>query len=280
MLEESLLATSIGLPERSAPIFHTLAELVDSDTEQMTEDPDSQTSFTSSTFDKLQREAYELFLSSQEYQATPPGTPPGTPPSLNMTLDVPWENTSEHRTQRPDISFSNGSSTSLPLFYRDELARNSMDYAADSTVHRQKRALPDHTDDGDGDMQFQTSCKRPRMPQDTDEDNDDQEQSRAQGSGGLRCPCCGRHFTLRKALDRHRRSISRTLLKCLDLSPGPLSIYHCSEPGCTYSSDRLDATKRHVEEKHHYAYTPSDDTTEKYSIEKLRGMMEAVKTPR
>jgi hypothetical protein len=266
-LESSTPATSIGLPECS-PLRCTMTEInmgVETDAEQASEDPESQTSVSSATFDRLQQTAFQSLASSQGSQASPQSQPQEPPSSLQMGLDIPWEDTVSSQPQTsiesPNLLFIDGSSAPPQHFQR---------HIADSVSH-QKRVLDNITEE-EGDMEFQSSCKRPRRHQDASEydaDDDDEEEPNVQDDEKFNCPCCPKKYGTCRALTRHRRSISPKLLKCLDLSAGPLDVFFCSEPGCKVSSARLDAIRRHVTRAHHREYNAI-----RYSVETLRKMME------
>jgi hypothetical protein len=115
-------------------------------------------------------------------------------------------------------------------------------------------------------------------------------QAPTSSSNGNQCPCCFRIFSKSSALSRHRHCVSPRHLNsqrdwdCLDFSAGPLTVYLCSQPGCTrfQFAGRRDVLERHVKSAHNgVLYNPVPGTTEwQYSTKKeLQQLLSSVHQP-
>jgi len=291
---DSSLATSAGVLECS-PLYKTLAELnmrVNMEVGRMPQDPDSQTSTSSAAIDRSLPPAYSSMISSQEpHTPGPTESQPEVPPPLEMGLAEPW---GEIPSSPPPTSFESQSllfGGNPPQWCHRKELRETLTYViADFTVSSQKRVL-DYSaeDDPEGDEPG-SPHKRPRQHQaigavapygtyDESEYNGEGDDEHwelpspiIQDSEIYQCPRCSKLFSRQSALARHRRSISSILLRCLDLSAGPLKVYICSEPGCKGSFARRDVMAKHVRRAHNHGYTNA--TSKRYTVEELQALME------
>lgn len=265
---DSSPATSFELPECS-PLRWTMAEVNmrdDTDTERKSEDPESQTSISSSSFDRRQQEAYQSLASSQDMQSQPQEP-------LELTVTAPWEDIASSQActsiRGPSLLFGSGSSTfELAQHHQqDDPTENNVYPMADFAMSHQKRVLNAIAEDEAEERQ--SPHKRPRGDQDASEYDADRDEE--EPSGEFQCPHCSHSYKHRRTLVRHRRSISQ--LKCLDLTAGPLNVYSCSVDHCAESSCRLDVIKRHVKRIHKRTWEVSDKTRKAYTVERLQEMM-------
>ena len=255
-LDKSSPATSFDLPADSEPVLrYTLTEInnlngADTEADQMLE---GRTSDSSAAIERTAQAAFQQSHTSQQLHPKEPLHP------LPMELDKPFENTISSHPQlnrgSPSLLFNQGSSASSQPYQPEELA---------NTVFQEHMHQGIEHDAGD----------------------DDYEEPNPQDDGIYRCPSCLTSYKARSALARHRRATLATilnhlsspshvcchaLLKCVDLSAGPLRLLVCSEPRCTMTTGRLDAMKLHVMRTHGRQYTSAKRKT--YTLQSVQNMM-------
>jgi hypothetical protein len=95
-------------------------------------------------------------------------------------------------------------------------------------------------------------------------------QASASSNNRNQCPRCFKNFSKGSALSRHRHSVSPRHLEsqhdwnCLNFDAGPLTVFLCSQPGCTTFkfAGRHDTVRRHVKSAHSGPYTPVAGVTQ------------------